>query len=190
MFALLWRWEMTPREYMAGYTYIPEGIAAHLVLETKPFLCPRLPLEGTEYTYQLAIAESSPSPDIRLKGQNQDLPRSGDDRSGVLIFHGDRIIASTVFMAHHATVVHPDYRGQGLAHRMLFEWESRTKRVAVAIHRITLATAKVLLRSHREVVERAAAEGKPVPERVIRAVAEGTEAAAILAHAALVGQAK
>jgi len=88
-------------------------------------------------------------------------------------------------MAHHATVVHPDYRGQGLANRMLFEWESRTKRVAVAIHRVTLASAKVLLRSHREIVERAVAEGKPVPERVIRAIKEGTETAAILRQAEL-----
>jgi GNAT superfamily N-acetyltransferase len=186
MFALLWRWEMTPAEYMAGYEYITEALGRSSKLETTPFECPRLPLEGTPYTYQIAVSDRSPSIDIRaIARHHPELPRSGDDRSGVLVLDGDRVIASVMFMKDHPMCVHPDYRLQGLASRMFVEWDSRTKRLWVSPHRITLASAKVLLRSHRKVVERAVEEGKPVPERVIRAIHEGTEAAEILAHAAL-----
>jgi len=113
------------------------------------------------------------------------LPRSGDQRSGVLVFDGDKIIASAIFLATHSLVVHPDYRNQGLAARLFLEWHAATKRPFVSIHNITLATVKTLLRAHREVVERAVAAGKPVPKRVISAIQDGAETAAILRQAEL-----
>jgi GNAT superfamily N-acetyltransferase len=186
MFKVCWRWEMTPREYAAGYTYISSTKTADLPLATEPFPCPRLPLPGTEYTYQLAISDKSPSQDIQaVVGHHPELPRSGDRRSGVLVFHGDTIIASAIFLATHSLVVHPDYRNLGLAARMFLEWNAVTKRPFVSIHNITLATAKTLLRAHRDVVERAVAEGKPVPERVQQAIQDASETAAILKQAAL-----
>lgn len=180
-------WEMTPSEYAAGFTYVSDTKTADLRLETTPFPCPRLPLSGTEYTYQIAMSAQSPSYAVQaIAGLNPEIPVSGDQRSGVLVFHGDTIIASANFVATHNTVVHPDYRNQGLATRILLEWIVLVKRPFVSIENITLVAVKALLRAHREAVERAVAAGKPVPERVIRAIQEGAETAAILRQATLV----
>jgi GNAT superfamily N-acetyltransferase len=185
MYAVCWRWELTPSELLAGFSYVPSSKTAHLVLDETPFLCPKLPLEGTEFTYQLALSANSKALDIQaLRDHHPELPVSKDPRSGVLVFHGDRVVASLIVPGKaggYHFVVHPEYRSQRLAFRMLVEWCGQTKRPRALRHQpLTPTSVRALLAAHREVVERALLVGKPVPDHVVQAIRSGKQAASIL----------
>ena len=189
MYPICWRWELTPKEALSSYTYIPASKTEHLTLDERPFRGPRRALLNTEYTYQLALSARSRSVDIQaISGHHPEIPFSGDERSGVLVYHGEKIIGSLTLpgkVSGYSLYVRPEYRDQHLAFRMLLEWCSQTKRPRVITHQqLTLVSAKALLAPHKALVERALAEGKPVPERVVQAVAAGEEAASILRQAA------
>jgi len=192
MFAVCWRWELTPSELLAGFTYVPASKTAHLTLDATPFPCPRLPLEGTDFTYQLALSAKSTALDIQaLRGQHPELPVSADPRSGILVYHGDRVVASLTVPGKsggYHFFVQDEYRNQRLAFRMLVEWCGQTKRPrALSYQPLTPLSARALLAAHREVVERALAAGKPVPDRVVQAIQEGEETATILRQLASLG---
>lgn len=187
------RMDLTPRELFAGFRFIKSGPARALSVEVLPFTCPKKPLEGTTFQFQLAISDRSVAENIQAirKGQPE-LPRSGDRRSGVIVFDGNRIIGSLIVPGNLSTqgykmTVVPEHRQNGLAHKMLVEWCWSTKRVRVLPHQgITVNATKALLSAHKAIVERALSLGMPVSDRVRTAVQSGIEAQEIIKEAMLI----
>lgn len=101
-------------------------------LETKPFDCERLPIDGLEY--QVAVSDCSASLDAKaIRAGQPDVPISGDRRSGVLLLDGNKIVGGMVikgFKVHenYTLIVHEDYRGQGWGQRMIERWLRHVKR--------------------------------------------------------------
>jgi hypothetical protein len=187
---MCWRWELTPAELFAGFHFMQSEPAQSLHPEGRPFQGPKHPLAETPYTYQLALSDRSVAQEvIDLRRVQPDLPLSGDRRSGVLVFDGAAIVGSLVIPGNISTqgykmFVRPDLRQQGLAFRMLVEWCTQTKRYRVLPKQgITVVSARALLAAHKVVVQRAVQAGKPVPPRVLEALAQGTEAQRVLAEA-------
>jgi len=193
---MCWRWELTPAELFAGFSFIKSEPAKDLALERRPFDgVPYHTLEGTSFVYQLAISDRCVTADmLAIRRVQPQLPVSGDRRSGVLVFDDGRIIGACVIpglqvLQGYRMVVHPDYRQHGLAFRMLVEWCWQTKRQKVLpTQGVTLNSAKALLKSHKIVVERALAKGFPVPSQVTQTVERGEEAARIIKEATRIEQ--
>lgn len=174
---LCWRWELTPAELLSRFK-ISDSEDLPVRIETKPFTCKKLPLEGTPYFYQLAVSRRSLDKNmISVRRGQPELPESGDRRSGILVFCEDKIIASCVIAGlqpneGYRLVRLAQHVGQGLVKKMLTEWlwQTKTSRVAVLpIQTITRKSAKALLVGHKALVLRAIKEGLPVPAAVINA---------------------
>lgn len=184
-----WRWELTPREILSSFRFIQSSSTKDMGLEVMPFRCAKRPLEGTPYTYQLAVSDRSVCHEIKIvRAAQPEMPTSGDRRSGVIVFQGDTIVGALIIKGQmvsqgYSLFVRPDLRQQGLAFRMLVEWLDQTKRpFGLPEQRITLHSAKACLAAHRVIVERAVAAGLPVPERVLAGIQNG-EADEIIAQA-------
>jgi GNAT superfamily N-acetyltransferase len=187
---MCWRWELTPMELLAGFQPIRSKRTENLTSEVKPFKnTERKPLPGTDLLYQFAVSDCAVTQDItRIREAQPDLPVSGDRRSGVLVYDQNKLVGSCViqgnmYLQGYKMSVHPDYRRQGIAYRMLLEWCRETKRAReLPKQGITLNSAKALLRVHKELIGWALQEGKEVPDRVVQAVEDGQEAERILAR--------
>jgi GNAT superfamily N-acetyltransferase len=169
---------------------IPIAAAAAIPAQTLPFACEKKPLEGTAFSYQIAVAEKSRSVFMRaIRDAQPELPTSGDKRSGMLVFDGDTLIASNIYPAGphmrtgSALFVQQEYRGRGIAHKIEAEFIWHVKRCTGYANQYTLPTTLSMLAAHKAVVLRAVQEGMPVPEHVLAAVTEGAEAASMLAAA-------
>jgi hypothetical protein len=187
---LYWSWELTPNELFAHGTFIPTEKASMLTLETRPFTCAKKPLEGTAFSYQLAVAERSRSLYLReVRRLHPELPVSGDERSGVIVFDGDLLIAAMIRpglnMRHGGrSFVLPTYRRLGLSRRISAEFRYHIPfSPADARLQYTPPSTRSALASHKIVVLRAVQEGKPVPSRVLEAVTAGDEAARLIEEA-------
>ena len=187
---LYWAWELTPHELFAHSTFIPTEKASMLTLETRPFTCAKKPLEGTAFSYQLAVAERSRSLYLReVRRLHPELPVSGDERSGVIVFDGDLLIAAVIRpglnMRHGGrTFVLPKYRRLGLGTRISVELQHHIPFSPAADNTsYTPHSTRSTLNAHKVVVLRAVQEGKPVPSRVLEAVTAGDEAARLIEEA-------
>jgi hypothetical protein len=185
-----WNWELTPAEIFSGVTFGKSGPVRELGLEIKPFACEKRVLEGTPFEFQLALSDSSVSPEIqRLRRTHPELPLSGDRRGGVLVFDGPKIIGNCIVPGlqtypGYRMVVHTDHRQQQLAFRMLLEWCRHTKRPrSLPLTGVTVISSKAWLAVHSELVKWAVKTGRHVPEHVLTALASGEEARRILQRA-------
>jgi GNAT superfamily N-acetyltransferase len=185
-----WNWELTPAEIFSGVTFGKSEPVRKLGIEVKPFACEKQALEGTPFEFQLALSDSSKSPEIqRLRRAHPELPLSGDRRGGVLVFDGPKIIGNCIVPGlqtypGYRMVVHPDYRQQQLAFRMLLEWCRYTKRPkTLPLTGVTVISSKAWLAVHSELVKWAVKTGRHVPEHVLAAIASGEEARRILQRA-------
>lgn len=178
----VWHWEQTPLEAWAGFTVrvgkasrTPEKIVAlGELVEYSGFKCERYELEDG-LTCQLAVSDRSSSRDIQATRREQpELPVSGDKRSGVIIFDGDRIVANFIsdgdmFDHRYRTVVDAEYRRRGLAQRAVLEWYKHVRRPRiVSSQRLSPAGAKVFLSVHSAVYAWASQHGKSLPDKVLR----------------------
>lgn len=190
---LCWYWELAPADLLMGYRFIKAWPVQKMRQEVTPFSSPKKLLEGASFSYQLAVSSRSVDPwiqDLHADMAPLGMPISGDRRSGILIFDADRIIGSFIIEGNlvgngYKMVVDQDRRQHGLAMRMLVEWCWQTRRHRIRLEQggITLVSVKALLSAHREVVERATKAGLPVPKRVAEAIAQGQQAAQIIAEA-------
>lgn len=153
--------------------------------ERRPFLCEHTPLHDG-YSYQLALSDISSSTGIRfLREQQPELPLSGDRRSGVVIFHGDRIVASAIIegftvFSDMKVAVHPDYRGQGLGTRSLLEWFKTVQRHPVlGVRKVTPNGFRAIIKALTDTYAWAVEQGKTVPDKVLREMETGEEMASI-----------
>ena len=178
----VWHWEQTPLEAWAGFVLWDgrhKNVPKRLVdtfdrVEASGFRCERYELGGG-LTCQLAVSDRSSSRDVQAtRAEHPELPVSGDRRSGVIIFDGERIAANFISdgnLYDHAyrTVVAPEYRGRGLAQRAVLEWYKRVRRPrVVSKQRLNVAGAKVFLAVQSSVYAWALQHGKAVPDKVLR----------------------
>jgi len=183
--ALVYRWEMTPNELFGCFRPIPRGQDGPLARQ--PFAGPKRPLEGTPYTYQLGVSDTSVAKDIApIHGECPHIPLTGDTRAGVLIYDGDGIIASYIIPGNYKQVprwivVRDGYRKKGIATRMIEQWHREVPSVMDASRQpINVVAAKTFIKAHTNSVSWAISQGKPVPQRVKDAVAKGEEYQEIL----------
>lgn len=180
-------WTQTPKEWFSCIvpTHTQDN---NVTLEVLPFKTNKKPLEGTSYTYQLALSDSSVSHDAQqLHKARPRLPLSGDRRCGILVFDGQKIVASYVIPGHseHAprrVIVHRDYRGQKLAQKMLEQWYKEVPTIVGASKQpINVAAIKTFLAAIKNVVAWAATKDLTMDPQVRDAWASGAEAAEIIA---------
>lgn len=190
-----WRWELTPRELFDNYAFAKVEPSARVRLEVRPFKAIYQPLDGTKLQFQFGVSESSLAQEVVdiLHTQGKDgLKGTGDRRSGVIVLDHMKIVGSLVIPGNlvpgsYQMAVHPEYRRQGIATKMLTEWCWRTKRLRDRPRQmITVHGAKTLLNVHKILVKRAQENGLTVPERVLRAIESGKEEAAIIEAASSV----
>jgi len=190
MTTVLDTWEQTPKEWFSRIVPVHMG-AVQVPVEVLPFKSAKISLPGTSYTYQLALADIASDTIAELRAARPNLPMSGDRRTGVLVFDGPKLIASFIVPGETRSAllrlaVHEDYRGAGLAKKMLVQW---MKQVPLGVNSgpqlVNIAAIKTWLRAMHEVVDWAVASGKVVPQRVKDAWIAGTEEAEILATLAL-----
>ena len=174
---LAYRWTLTPKELYACFVPVHSSMA-RAALATIPFKCPKRPLEGTPYTYQLGVSDTSVATDIApIHKEYPGIPLTGDRRAGVLIFKAHVIIASYVISGNigpgvRQIIVHKDYRRQGLGTKLVEQWQ---KEVPGAIETtrqpVNIMACATFIKAHSNVVAWAAANGKNVPQEVLDAVA-------------------
>lgn len=194
-----------PRELLYGSTLWsgkyqnadPRLVGIDETVEHSHFRCERYEL-ADGFTCQLAVSDRSSSKDIQgTRVEQPGLPVSGDRRSGVIVFHGDRIAANFISdgnMYEHSwrTVVDADYRGRGLAQLAVLEWNKRVRRPRViSKQRLNPVGVKVFLSAQLAVYAWAVQSGKQVPEKVLRELetrAETTEIAEAMARVQKTGE--
>ena len=184
--ATVYRWTLTPKELYSCFKPIKSG-ESRVVLPVKPFKGPRRPLEGTSYSYQLGVSDTSAAVDIApIYREHPNLPLTGDRRAGILVYNGNLIIGAYLVMGNVARdsrriIVREKYRGQDLAARMIEQW-FREVPGATEIPRqpINVMAVRAFLKAHTNAVNWAIAKGKDVPKKVRDAVASGKEAEEIL----------
>lgn len=184
--AIVYRWTLTPKELYACFRPI-NSAESRVALPTVSFKGPKRPLDGTPYTYQLGVSDTSAAVDIApIRKAFPDVPLSGDRRAGVIVYNGNIVIGSYLVMGAIARdarriIVRESYRKKGIATRMVEQW-FREVPGATDIPRqpINVMAVKTFLKAHANVVSWAAANGKDVPKKVKDAVASGQEAAEIL----------
>lgn len=190
-----WRWELTPTELFQNYSFAKVEPSSRVRLEVRPFKATYQPLESTNFQFQFGVSETSLAQevvDILLTQGKDGLAGTGDRRSGVIVLDQMKIVGSLVIPGNlvpgsYQLSVHPEYRRQGLATKMLVEWCWRTKRLRDRPkQKITVHGAKSLLSVHKILVKRAKENGMTVPERVLRAIESGKEEAAIIEAASSV----
>lgn len=151
-----------------------ESGAEPVSVEPAPVLPPS-PFEGI--TYQLALSRRSAASEAReLCQQHPDVPDSGDERSGVLLFAGEQLIGS--FEIHKpwtfSLAVDEKYQGKKLGQLMLLLWFQNVKCPTGSIFRNQLLSkdsVKVFQQAHAELLDWAQANGHEVPKRVLSAPA-------------------
>jgi GNAT superfamily N-acetyltransferase len=187
MITLVDRWKLTPIELFSCFVPTAAREPDYVGETPDPFNCPKLPLDGTSYRYQLAVSSSTKNTEVmKIWLSRPNLPRSADTRSGVVVHDGGTIIGAHIVLGHRpramrTTWVHKDYRSQGLATRMIEQWYRETPGVAgIGIQSINLNAAKAFLSAHENLVTWAQGQGLSVPKRVNAAITAGTERAQIL----------
>jgi len=161
-----------------------EGGVSNLTdnIERVPFEMEKKLLEGTSYTYQCGISATSEASDIVLvREAYPDIPFTGSDKSGILVFDGEEIIGSYIVPngnVMHSALVKDEHQKQGLGTRMV---EQFMREVPVVIdstvqQAVNLAAAKTFFKAHANAVSWAVANNKDVPQEVVDAAASGEEA--------------
>lgn len=189
---LRWAWELRPSQLFQKNRFVKSSGTKKLFQEVRPFACPRLPLPGTSFTYQLALSRVGKTEEVQaLYLSHRDLPDSGDYRCGVIFFDGEEIIASLIVSGVNAKqpfkmVVHPDYRDQDLAERLLVEWWSHVKHTyrESGDQAMTVVAVKVLLKAHKAVRDRMVSD--PAMASTVNSITDEAyeaEAAQVLAEA-------
>lgn len=131
---------------------------------------------------QIAVAQRSFNNHIKaLRADNPDQPISGDRRSGILVFDGDRIVASLTSAGRSSAkvdfimFVDEDRQGHGLAVDMWVAWNMAFCEYNVLPRNVeTVAARKILIKAHRRIVELAVERGETVPQYVIDSVQPGS----------------
>lgn len=190
----VWRWELTPLQAFEGFTFYPypktkpfgsvEGKEFGL---GPPFTSAKQPMEGTAFTYQIAVSDRALNYDIKSIRQAQpELETSGDGRSGVQLFAGNDVIASLILHGHryksyYHLMVRKDKRGQQLGQCMLQCWHRKTKRPLVFAPQIlNPAGARSSLAAQIEICRWAVENGKDVHPAVLDELRTGEQEAYML----------
>jgi len=174
---IAYRWTLTPRELYACFV-LRRAVPNVVSLPTVPFKGPKRPLEGTPYTYQLGVSDTSKAVSIfPIHDRCPEIPLTGDNRAGVIVFDGALIIGSYVIPGNmtrhwHEIIVRDGYRRQGLATRLVEQWFRETPRVLdISTQHINIMAVGTFLKAHTNLVRWAISNGKDVPEKVRKAVA-------------------
>lgn len=171
---------VTPEALMSRFKPDILGIGNRTRVAPQGFGCPRVPLDGTGFTYQLAVSRKAQT-DVGGDG----LPDSGDSRSGVIVFDGDRIVSSYVASAisrHRHLAVDKAYRGQGLGVLMVELWMREATFSRASIGLISYRSASIAVESYRRAVAWAVDSGKDVPADVRAAVEDPERLARVIAR--------
>lgn len=190
MRAKLWkapRWEITPAVLAGKWIGVHIG-DNHSPLFTQPFDTALKPLEGTPYSYQIAVSTTSAEVETRfIREDCQAFLTSSTKHSGILAFDGDRIIASYLMPGNrseveHLLAVHPAYRGKNLAARIIEQWFRETPGVVgIPNQPIHIVAAKAFCKAHRDVTRWAQETGRPIPPEVVEAFRTGEQQRKLLA---------
>jgi hypothetical protein len=183
----VYRWTITPNTLYG--CFVPTQSQSNRVnLPHKGFDMKKKPLQGTPYTYQCGVGASSRAEDIiPVVKEHPEVPRTGDSRSGIVVYHGTMIVGAYITPGNisrslRQIVVKEGYRGQGLATRMIEQWFREVPGVLdIKPQPINIGAVKAFLNAHENVVNWAVASGKSVPQEVIDAVSAHTEYDDILA---------
>jgi hypothetical protein len=175
-------WEYSLEERLLNKTLTQKPGPARERAPQTPFpAAPRVPFrDGLEA--QIAVAERSFNKHIKaLRADNPDEPVSGDARSGILVFHGDRIVASLTSLGRSSAkvdfimFVDEDRQGHGLAVDMWVAWNMAFCEYNVMPRNVeTVAARKILIKAHRRIVELAVERRETVPQYVIDSVQPGS----------------
>ncbi|MCZ6870547.1 MAG: GNAT family N-acetyltransferase [Gammaproteobacteria bacterium] len=173
---LVWRWQLTPREAFAGFTFL-RVLPAHnrVTVMGLPWLQRNDPVPGhpgLTYRFGLAHAGAAIGDIAAIRAGQPDLPHTGDYRSGVLVMQGQAVVASYTIdgrnaKPRHRMAVAEGYRRRGLGSWMMREWGIRTMRPRVlAPQEHNGLGAKTFLAAQIAITEWAIAMGKNVPATV------------------------
>lgn len=185
----LWKappWEIIPAVFAGSWVgaHIGEN---HSPIYPEPFDTLRKALEGTPYSYQIAVSTTSAKVEIRFVREDcQAFLTSATKHSGVLVFDGARLIASYILPgntseAEHLLTVDPNYRGQNLAARAVEQWFRETPGVVgLPTQHIHIVAAKAFCKAHRDVTRWAQETGRHVPPEVVEAFRTGEQQRKIL----------
>lgn len=172
---------------MAGFRLDPMATRPVRVA-SMPFSAPLEPLPGMGFAFQLGVSRRAVCAEIqRVVAEQPELPCSGprDFRSGVLVYEGQRIVASLILPGNitaHGYELATARPGLGLGHRLLVEWCGRVRRLRMRPpQRITRRALRAWLRAHADLVRQAEARRLSVPRAVSFAVRAG-EGEALLAE--------
>jgi hypothetical protein len=189
---LVYRWAQTPKELFDCFAPV-NSQEVRVVLPTTPFKLPKRPLAGTPYLYQLGMSDTSVAQDaILMHKECPSIPLTGDRRTGILVYHGNLLIAAHIIPGNlnrepRQIIVREGYRKQGLGSRMVEQWYREVPGVLdVPKQPISIMAAKTFLKAHEMVVRWAITNGKDVSQKVKDAIANGKEKAEILAKLNLV----
>jgi len=192
---LKWVWELTPNQVFQKNQFVKSSDDTEsLPPETKGFETKKLVLPEVGLSYQVALTRKGRTEEsVALRKAHPDVPDSGGYRSGVLLFTDSAIVGSLILSGANQKslfkmVVSPKYRNQGLAEKMLVLWWSTVKHTyrTEGEQPMTSTTVKVLLNAYKAVVEKAIAEGLPVPQTVRHQLTTQAEATEVLRRAQLV----
>ncbi len=177
-----WAYEATLREVFDPHVIVWIGPReSYGSVERTPFEnVSRKPLFD-RYTYQAAM-RSDPMPgsewDLMQKEGLGPSARSGGRRSGVIVFDGAKIIGSHTdpgygHPAQNMLYVDPEYRGKGIAQHIFIAWWNEFPRHKNDHARqvFNQQTAWAVLNAFPKYLEACQAAGKPVPGRVVGALA-------------------
>lgn len=157
-------------------------------VETRPFPGGKRALPDTNYTYQIALSASAQSMNITARrAAVPGIPASGDSRSGVLVFNGDKIVGSYILPGDidgspHLLAVHANYRNMGLATRMMEQWLREVPSPKLYRQPVNMAGVKTMLKAAHNTVDWAVANNKQVSQEVKDAWANGVEEKVILSR--------
>jgi len=189
MSEIAYRWMNTPAELFRSAIYVKIQPISPVAIESIPFTSQKRMLSGTGYQYQCALSNTSMAIDIApVHEAYPQIDISGDKRAGIIIFEGNRVIASYIVpgdstMAERRIFVSEDYRGKGLATRMIEQFMQEIPGIIIPKQRVNLVAVRAFLSGHKNVVNWAIAHGMQVPQKVRDAITNGGEAAMILAKA-------
>lgn len=142
----------------------------------------KIPFSRGPFECQVAVSATARSKYLAARRHdNPTLPLTGDGRSGIIVFDGDKIIGSLTTKAkamftrpQHLLYVDPAYRGQGLATEMwafnIFRYPEFTV-LSNPVHNI--AGRKTLIRAYRRMIEMAQQQGIEVPFHALESAKPG-----------------
>jgi len=169
---------------MKGFTFWARPSMVTLEVEREPFTSRRIPLEGTDFHFQVAISDATANREMVAVRDHCEagLQSSGDERSGALLLSGDDVIGSLLVsrgrLAQEETrlVIHPDFRGDRLGQRLTTEWHKHSARfVNRGVEKLNLASIEPHIDAHLATCRWAAEQGLPVPDRVLEELETGFE---------------